>query len=297
MKLLTNLLYIILSSVFASNLFGAACCGGGLVNTFLITGDDKAQINSSYTFNKINVDIDQNGYWREREFSENIESFKLEGAHIFLDRFQGGVSIPIIKRSRLGQSSAGIGDITATLGYEYLPDWNYNPLRPKGIGYINLIMPTGVSLGEATENFLLDARGRGFWTLGVGTFLTKTFGSFDFFSDLGIHRSFNQSYEKEVTLIPGWGENISFGGGINFSKLRLGASIAWVFEDPILVRGKTNSEGSLQRYTSLDFPVTYFFSNEWLVVAKYSDKGLIGSPLNTSLDKSFTFQIQRKWPR
>ncbi|MFI5391331.1 MAG: hypothetical protein ACHQYQ_08220 [Bacteriovoracales bacterium] len=271
-----------------------------MVSTFLITGDDKAQFNSVYSYNRANFDIDQNGYWRERNYSESLETLRLETAHIIFDRWQAGISLPFIRRTRGNETSSGVGDLSTNLGYEYLPDWNYNPFRPKGIAYLNLIIPTGTSLQEANQIFLLDANGRGFWTLGVGTLLTKGWGNWDAFVDLGFHKSFSREFQNsqtQVSLDPGWGENLAIGGGINFSSLRLGISMTWINEDEISSHGSVNSGGAKQRYTSLDFPLTYFISDEWMTVIKYSDKGLFGNPLNTSLDKGVAFQIQRKWPR
>lgn len=291
---------IIFGGILPQNCFSGSCCGGGLTSTFLITGDDKAQFNSVYSFNKANFDIDQNGYWRDRNSSESLETFRLEAAHILMDRWQAGISLPIIRRTRGNESATGLGDLATTLGYEFLPDWNYNPLRPKGIAYLNLIIPTGTSPQEADQTYLLDANGRGFWTLGAGTLLTKGWGIWDVFTDLGIHRSFSRNYQNsqiQGTLTPAWGENLALGGGISFSSLRLGISMTWVNEDAIVSSGSVNSPGFKQRYTSLDFPVTYFISDEWLTIIRYSDKGLIGSPLNTSLDKGIAFQIQRRWPR
>ena len=301
MKLQIKLLFLLLFNLAViQNCYSAACCGGGLASTFLITGDNKAQINSSYSYNKIDVDIDEFGYWRERKFSESLETFRFEGAHIFFDRFQGGLSIPLIRRTRGSETSTGLGDLSATAGYEYLTNWSYHPWRPKGFGYLNLIVPTGVFLEEASDAYLLDTRGRGFWTVGAGTLLTKTFGNFDFFTDLGIHRSFNRDFQNnqtQGTLIPGWGGNFAIGSGINFSSLRLGINISWIYEDPVSVEGQINSLGYKKRFTSVDFPITYFFSDEWLGVIRYTDRGLIGNPVNTSLDKALTLQVQRNWPR
>jgi hypothetical protein len=291
---------IILLGILPQNCFSSACCGGGLVSTFLITGDDKAQLNSVYSYNRADFDIDQNGYWRERNYDESLESLRFEAAHIIFDRWQAGISLPFIRRTRGNKTSSGVGDLSTTLGYEYLPDWNYNPFRPKGIAYLNLIIPTGTSLQEADQIFLLDANGRGFWTLGVGTLLTKGWGIWDAFVDLGIHRSFPREFQNsqtQVSLTPGWGENLAIGGGINFSSLRLGFSMTWINEDQIASSGSVNTNGSKQQYTSLDFPLTYFISDEWMTVIKYSDKGIIGNPRNISLDKGVAFQIQRKWPR
>lgn len=128
--------------------WGAACCGGAFASPSIIAGDEKAQLTTSYSFMEVVVDsVDSRGYWHKWDDHQRVQTFKIEGAHLISDRWQIGFTLPVIERSRLDQSYSGLGDISTSLAYEYLPDWNYNPIRPKGIGFLQVTLPTGKSRG------------------------------------------------------------------------------------------------------------------------------------------------------
>jgi hypothetical protein len=280
--------------------FAAACCGGGFATPSLISGDDKAQITSSLAYSEVHADVYTSGLWKKRETEEHSETLKVDAAHIFEDRWQVGLSLPVIKRSRAGESSSGLGDVSTLLGYEYLPDWDYHPHRPKGIGFLQLVLPTGKSVYETDTAYGLDSRGRGFWALGLGTLLTKAFGKYDAFFNAEVHRSFNKSINENGingTLNPGWGSNIGFGVGYNTKDFRFGGNLTWSYEDAIAIEGSVNSEGSLQRFATLGLTASYLMSDEWATTLSYSDQTIVGSPYNTSLSKSAMLLLQRRWLR
>lgn len=154
----------------------ASCCGGGFAIPSLITGEDKAQLTSSMAYSKIDTDVLDTGIWRHRSNNDVSQILKIEAAKIFNDRYQYGISIPIQSRMTSGPQggeASALGDIALQTGYEFLPDWDYNPWRPKGVGFISLTLPTGKSALES-DNGGLDTRGNGFWALGIGTSLSKT---------------------------------------------------------------------------------------------------------------------------
>jgi hypothetical protein len=282
---------------------GAPCCGSGFTIPSIITSDDKAQLSLNYTYSFIHADVLSNGDWRLREEKDLTEIFKIEGAHIFKDRFQWGISAPYQKRTREGVQSGtseGLGDTSLQLGYEYLPDWDYNPLRPKGIGYLSLIVPTGKSIFESSDGSGLDARGRGFWALGTGTILTKTWGPWDANFNLEAHYSFPKkvSHNKTSgTVEPGLGGSSSLGGGYNWTSIRLGALMNGFYESPTDVTGSTPSEGDIKRYVSSSLILSYLLKPTESVVLSYNDQTLFGSPINTSLSKSVTIFYQKRFPR
>lgn len=297
MKLLLLLLF---SFGVVENAFAAACCGGGFATPSLISGDDRAQITSSLSHSEIHADAYTSGLWKKRETKESTEILRLDAAHIFEDRWQTGVSIPVVKRSRSGESSSGFGDISALVGYEYLPDWDYHPYRPKGIGFLQLVFPTGKSVYESDTTYGLDSRGRGFWALGVGTLLTKAFGKYDAFINAEVHRSFDKKINEngiDGTLKPGWGGNFGLGLGYNTSQFRFGSNLTWSYEEAVAIEGTTSSEGSLQRFATLGLTASYLVSDEWATTLSYSDQTIVGSPYNTSLSKSVMLMLQRRWLR
>jgi hypothetical protein len=291
---------LLFSLVFSVNAFGAACCGGGFAAPALIAGDDAAQITASYGYSRILDDVGADSLWRRRGSKETSETFTFEAAHVFRDRWQAGLSLPVVRRSRADSASTGLGDITTNLAYEYLPDWDYNPWRPKGLGYLQLTLPTGRSVEEANATYQLDSRGRGFWAAGLGTLLTKILGSWDVYGNFEGHRSFPKAYangQSQGRLKPGWGGSLGGGGGYNFSALRLGAGLAWTYEDPVNVTGSASSHGSPQRFATASLSASYLFPENWAATLTYADQTLFGSPVNTSLGRGATLLFQKRWQR
>lgn len=299
-KLLSSL---VLTLAFGPSAFGAPCCGSGFTIPSIITGEDKAQLSASYNRARVYADVFTNGNWRRRQEKDVTEIYKLEGAHVFKDRFQAGVSLPYQRRTRDGaqaDSSAGLGDTSFQLGYEYLPDWDYNPWRPKGIAYLSLIAPTGRSIYESKDGSGIDARGRGFWGVGAGNVFVKTWGDWDANSNVEVHYSFPKHVSNDTTegtIRPSYGGSAALGAGRNYESLRLGALINWVYEAPTDVTGTTPSQGTLKRYATGSVLLSYLVTAQQSVVLSYSDQTLFGSPLNTSLSKSFTLFFQQRWER
>jgi len=280
--------------------WAAACCGGGLTAPSIILGEDSAQMSVSYSNQAVVSDVDAESLWHHRQDPETTETYTLNVAHIFWDRWQAGLGLPIVKRSLGDESSSGLGDVAGTLGYEYLPEWEYSSWRPKGIGFVQLTAPTGRSNMDSDQTFQLDVRGRGFWTLGVGTLLTKIISRWDLFTSLDVHRSFSHSYSDDQftgTLIPGYGGDLGVGAGYNVGPYRFGGSITWTYEDPIDMEGTINSQGSAQRYATTALSLSYLLPEEWSVTGSYADQTWFGSPTNASLGRGLLITAQKRWLR
>ncbi|MBS1960366.1 MAG: hypothetical protein JST80_12890 [Bdellovibrionales bacterium] len=279
----------------------AACCGGGFASPTIIAGDQASQFTLSYGFNSVVVDnVDSEGYWRRWDEHQQVQSFRIEGATLLSDRWQAGLAIPMIQRTRTGDTHSGLGDVAATLGYEFLPDWDYNPIRPKGVGYFQITLPTGLSKYES-ETGALDTRGNGFWSVGLGALFTKTFSDIDAFTSVDVHRSFSKSVRTSSIagqLQPGFGGNFSAGLGYNFTAFRIGGALTWVVEDPVkIVQPLGTIDGAVERYTTASLALSYMKSDEWAGTLSYLDQTWFGSPTNTSLGRGLTIQIQRRWLR
>jgi len=289
-------------SFIPNKVWSAACCGGGFAAPSLISSDDKAQLTSSLSYVDVVVaNVDSQGIWRRWESQQRVQTFRLEGAHVFWDRFQAGFSLPVIERRQQTDRYAGLGDVSTSVGYEYLPDWDYNPYRPKGIGFLQLTFPTGKSRADS-EVGGLDSRGNGFWALGVGTLLTKTWSRWDAFLNFEAHRSFSKEVSNsqvDGTLEPGFGGNLGWGAGYNLQNYRIGSSLTWTYEDAVAIRSRTglNSDGAIERFATAVLSFTYMASDEWASTLNYTDQTLFGSPVNTSLGRGLAFQLQRRWGR
>lgn len=287
---------------FGSKLWAAACCGGGIAAAGLIPGDEGALLSTSFTHSQVVVEsVDSAGIWRTSDVRQEVETFRIEAARIFQDRWQAGLSVPMIQRSRAGVKSSGVGDLATNLGYEYLPDWDYNPWRPRGLGYLQVILPTGRSRAES-ELGGLDSRGNGFWSLGLGTLLTKAWGLWDGAISLELHQSFAKRVHTATfdgDVLPGRGGSFSIGAGHSFHGLRLGANLVWSYEDPINMKPAYAVEepGSAERYATASVSASLDLGEEWSANLTVADQTLFGSPVNTSLGRSVALSLQRRWGR
>lgn len=299
--------WILLSSLilfcalwFSNGVSAAACCGGGAAFPSLIIGDEKAQLTASYALTDVAVaSVDSNGVWRESSSRPQIQSFNLEGAHILADRWQVGFSAPVQHKSFAQQTYSGWGDVSGRIGYEYLPDWDYHPWRPKGVGFLQIRLPTGKSRAESDRGGL-DSMGSGFWSLGLGSVLTKARGAFDFLATAEIHRSLAKRFSNSQMageLRPGWGGTWGVGAGYSLQHVRFGALLTWVYEDPVEVRVFERFKGVAERQATASLSVSFLAGREWAGTLSYSDQTLIGSPVNTSLGRSLSVLLQRRWGR
>lgn len=296
-----KLSFILLFNFFISqNVFAAACCGGGSAAASIITSDDKAQVSTSLTAMEVVVDnVDSEGIWRKWDQHQQVKTFRIEAAHIISDLWQVGAAVPVVQRSQLDKTYSGLGDVVGSLGYEYLPEWSYSQYRPKGIGFLQLTLPTGKAKADS-EVGGLDSRGNGFWALGIGTMLTKIILEWDFVTSIEVHKGFNKTVSNsnlQGTLQPGFGGNFGLGAGYNFKDYRLGSNITWTYEDPIKVDAASISNGTVERYATAALSGSYMYDEEWSGTVSYSDQTLFGNPINTSLGRSLALQIQKRWGR
>lgn len=282
--------------------FGAACCGGGGSQSPLISNDDQTQVSIGYSSSDVVVDnVDQNGYWRRFKNHQSIQTVKAQAATLLSDRLQLGVSIPIIKRERLGVSHSGLGDVAVSVGYEFLPEWDYHVYRPKGFGFFSLTLPTGYSRYESNEAGL-DSRGNGFWAVSAGALLTKTISDFDGFLIFDLHRSFSKRVKTDVftgRAEPGFGTNLGLGLGYNFNEWRAGSSITWTAEDKVNLQSDEGIrvDGAVEKYATASLSASYLANESWSGTLSYTDQTWFGSPVNTSLARGVALQVQRRFSR
>lgn len=279
----------------------AACCGGGLPVPALVLGDENANLSTTISEANIKTDVTSGGIWEHRQIPEDSQILRIDSAHIIADRWQVGGSLPIMRRARGDDQSTGLGDVAVNGGYEFLPEWEYSPWKPRGVAYLQLTLPTGRSIYEAADIDQLDSRGRGFWALGTGFTLTKIRGKNDGILLFDIHRSFTKiargTVAGDLTLTPGWGGSLTLGAGHTFGDVRLGASLAWTYEDAVLINGADLPDGSLYRYATASVSAIYSPSRAWSASLAYSDQTLFGEPENTPLAKSVLVSYQHRWPR
>lgn len=301
MRLAIKFLFSILFGL-SSNVMAAACCGGGAAMPSLILGDDKALVSSYFGYSRSFIEnVDNQGLWRQSDSHQLVQTIKFEGSILITDRWQLGLSLPFMERTKNDMSINRMGDVTTSIGFEFLPDWDYNPYRPKGILVSQFIIPTGKTRFESEQGGL-DIMGNGYYGLGVGFVFSKSWTMWDVLINCNIQKmkEKNISSEGKVgTLIPG--DTVSYGVGVgyNFKQYRIGSAIQWIeVESTQLHSIDSDSLASLkERWATGTVSFSYLVDKDWTLNMSYSDQTLFGDPLNTSLAKGFSIQAQKSWSR
>ena len=297
-----------LIALHSPHAFSAPCCGGSSAIPTLITGDDRAQLQASISHGSIIGDAPSAGIpvFRASSDREGLDVFNLAGAYRLFDRGQIGLGVPVISRSRntpnAQANAAGIGDLILDFAYEAIPDFDYSVWRPKGFVFVQMTLPTSASTYDSVVPFQIDARGRGFYTLGLGAAFLKTISNWDFILSLELHRSLRRTVTAQdgsnLFLVPNFGGTAMVGAGYSpgGGNLRFGISLAPIYEGSIDVYGAIDSTSDPQFSWSTSFQCGYLITDEWSAGASYIDQTLMGPASNVSLSRSVLLSVQRRWP-
>ncbi len=287
----------------------APCCGGSSLLPSIITADDSAMVSITTTQDAVRDDVLPDGtiYPRADGDSEWTQTLKLSGAYRFLDRFQAGADIPLVRRylSVSGQSAnaLGVGDIAFNAAYEVLPEYSYSVWKPKVFLFTRWLLPTGRSIYEATDPLGTDIFGRGFHELSLGTVITKTWGGFDFLVEAEAHWTLARTFVDNTGITTDfhstWGYSALLAAGYSPGKgaFRIGASLSPVF-DASRIFDSAGSIGTTdsQLAWALGLQASYKWSDEWSSTIAYADQTLFGSSHNVTLSKTISLIILRRFP-
>lgn len=286
----------------------APCCGSVASVPSLMSADDRSQISTSFSVGSISGEATDEGKVRPRGNElDQTQRLGISGAFLVSDRFQTGFAVPVVRRVRsrgAAEASAwGLGDISGTVAYESLPEYVYSWWRPKGFLYLSVNAPTGVSEYETGEILRVDVRGRGFWSLGMGTQLSKTYGPMDLQLLGELRRSFPRTVRpvavsEDYRLSPGWGTTLEAGIGYRpFRNLRVGVALNHNFEDSVRASGVVESVYAPHTFWTSSFSASYQFQKDMLASLAYQDQTLFGGARNVALSRVTLFTLQKNWER
>lgn len=286
----------------------APCCAGNAQFPTIIAGDDRQQITSTLSFAGIPAEASVDGSlkYRKKDDLETSRTLRLDFASLISDRFQVGFSLPWVHRHRERKtkeySASGLGDLTSTVSYEILPEWSYSFWKPRGFLFLNMTAPSGGSVWDTTEMFKLDSRGRGFWTLGLGTLLLKAIGNWDFSFLMEGHQGFSRTLTQplgELTLNPGWGFTSQVGVGFSpqGGDLRIGTSLSRSFEKGTETQGVFSGQGADMALWTPSFQLSYLLSEDMALNLSYANQALLLGSQNSALQETFGFVFQKRWSR
>ncbi|MGE4232458.1 MAG: hypothetical protein AB7F43_03930 [Bacteriovoracia bacterium] len=290
--------------------FAAPCCAGAGAIPALITDDSKAQGSFTSSYGAVIGDAPDKGIpvFRSKTSSEVTYTNTIELSHIFFERFQGGVSVPVVTRtiSKKEKEAAqtGLGDTRVSVGYEAIPEWSYSKLRPKVILFSQATLATGVSIYETKTVFTEDVTGRGFNSIGLGGVVMKTFYSFrnpwDVYFLTEAHKGFLRNFQT-IKVDPAWGATAGVGVGKSFMTtypLRVGLRVQPVYGAGKKIEssyGVTNA--SYQFNFDIALEAALQINDELKISGTYTDQTLLGPAVNTTLSRTIALMARYSWQR
>ena len=94
--------------------------------------------------------------------------------------------------------------------------------NPGGFAFAQITYPTGTSIYDSTKSFAVDAGGRGFYTISLGSYFLKTWGDCDASLRAVVSHSFSRSFahsdSTNLSVQPSLGVSLALGGGSVPSK-------------------------------------------------------------------------------
>lgn len=289
----------------STRLWAAACCGGNNLFPSLISGDEKAQITATTAYSSVVGDALVSGAFvgRSSDDGESRATLRLDFAALLSDRWQMGLSVPVVRRIRTrpnAQAEAvGLGDLGIMLAYEAFPQWSYSAWKPKGLLFLSLGLPTGRSALDSQMLFQIDAMGRGYWVPGIGALFQKAWDRWDaIFTGqvtLPLPRALSTP-AGNFGLTPSLGGSASLGMGWSWDDLRLGALLTAQYEGPVRTTGLVEETGSSQLSFPLTLQASYLISPAWSLTALYSDSSLVNAR-NVPIARALSLMLQTRWDR
>lgn len=306
---------------FAASLFGfgwmgclsagpvsaAPCCSSNAVAPALLTGDERLLLGASFSREVVVGDAPENGslLLRARNDEEVTSTLRLDAAVLLEDRWQAGAIIPLMQRSisraGLQDDATMIGDLRLNVAYEAIPEWEYSTWKPKGFVFTQLTLPTGRSIHESRTYSAVDVAGTGFVSLSFGALLVKRWSTWDVFLLPEVRYSFEREFRSQddsFSISPGWGAAVAIGAGWNSGAWRTGLRLHPSYAQAATTRwvnAESRSAHRLSWNTSAD--LSFMFDEDWTLAANYTDQTLLGPTVNSTLSRSFTLSLQRKWDR
>lgn len=298
---LMQLLILVTIQAVANVAHAGACCGGGSSVANVILGDEKYLFGADFESKQTEQDVSAKGVWRSRSEAERQETLKLHFTTLVSDRLQMGFSPSLSRKARFGDADTHLGDLNLLLAYEALPDWDYHPIRPRGTVYLNTTLPTGRSVYQSESAGFLDASGKGYATLGIGTIFNKRIANWTAIASGEIHHGL-----PRFAILPSWGYTLNASLSFDLTNwvrgLSLNTGVSHTYQNSFHLEQNQVLETiqSLQVTTpSIGLSVLGLFdpsnSDDPLVIQlAYADQSLIGAPLNTPLGKSLTLGIRKQ---
>lgn len=298
----------VLSLLLSTKIWAAACCGGGSSFPQLITNDDKTHFSFTQSQATSYADAYSDGriIARTSATQETRRSSQASFSTLVSDSWQAGLTLPLVTQSSRTGERTSLGDTTLSLGYEVLPEWDYSLWKPHGYSYARLTLPTGNSIYDATNSSDINYTGKGFYTFALGSLFVKGWTEWDALAGIEIYHGLNRTtsaaqFGTQTSIEPGFGSSVLIGAGFSpkfLNSWRMGTALSYNVEEGQNIRNSDLSTRSeTKKVWETAFQLSYLHSREWIATVQYTDQNLLGRSFSSTLERSVSLLVQRRWER
>ncbi len=282
-------------SFYLHSSHAAPCCAGSSALPSLITGDESKFISLSVSTGTVVGDAAGAGkglpVFRDSESNQEYRrNISINFASLISDRWQWGTSIPVIQNKITSisrqETNTQLGDVSFTIGYETIPEWEYSEWKPRVYTFAQWVVPTGREMAHSQSALASDVSGLGFHQIHLGAVAIKRWSNWD--TNLVLKLGKELSYAS--TLL-----SASLGGGYSFADLwRVGMSLDTQYQSPMKVMDAFTSQ---KLVWNTGATVTYLVGANSSLILGYSDQTLFGPAINTTLARTANLAFQQRFER
>lgn len=292
-------------TIFSFSSYAGSCCGGGGGSAKLMLGDTSSVFRLGYSDRTILADISEDGRIELRAYDnlESIREFNISTSIRLMDYWQYGGALKTISKTKKIRGAkefySGLGDVELSIAYEFMPEYSNTSFISKGFVFLQLVLPTGISLYTTKRTDTLDTLGSGHYLISLGTIFTKRFrwGM----TTVNLNTSYRPSRTFKKTLFTS-GEiktNDSFNYGISLNQ-NIDITKGWSANLSISRNYYSNLptsilSGELKSAALNSFSTGLSYSTEFYsYLITYIDDFLIGSSYNQVLGKSLGLSVIKR---
>ena len=283
--------------------YGASCCGGGSSSSAIITGDTQQELTLGYSYRNDIGQTDNNGLATLHNSSiidqQFLYTFQL--ARMFFDRFQSSLKIGVttkeIDKQKRAEKNSGLQDIEVQSSYEFMPEYTYSPIKPRGFSYLKFAIPMSKSLYDSTSPVFSDVRGTGQFSVAPGLFFIKKLTALSLKSGVEYQYYLGKQY-SEFKLDDYYKFIVPFGISYPFSlyPVTLSATSTWNYQSPKKLNGSIQSRSASEYFWDLNISTSLHLANLTSFTLAYSDSTLIGKNINSPLYRIIGLSYNYGWP-
>lgn len=294
-----KLLSLFLLPAFAN---ASSCCGGGSSSSLIILGDNRTEFGFGISKRSDFGQTNSTGYsyLNGNQITDLKNTINLEMKHSFADYWQTAIKLGIaekhIIKNNLDEKHTGLADFETQLSFEYMPEFNYDLIRPRGFIYSKFTIPFSKSIYDSNSAIQSDVLGNGFYTYSLGTLFVKKINDFQLKLSLELIHYFNRSFQNikisdsNNFIIP-----VGISYAIPHSDFTIGASNSFNYSSSKKIKTEINTTTNTGRFIDTTLFINYSREGQSTYSLSYSDSSLIGESINSTLYRivnlNYTYNI------